>query len=51
MPLMVKVLAYEEQGRGTLDRFWDNPGNFRDADLPEARDLYAEIRALRGGAD
>jgi putative hydrolase of HD superfamily len=46
--LMAKVLAYEAEGRGDVSEFWENPGNFRDGDLPEIREVYEEIRRVRG---
>jgi putative hydrolase of HD superfamily len=45
--MMAKVLAYQAEGRGDLDAFWDNPRNFHDAGLPAAKELFDEIRARR----
>ncbi len=44
LQMMIKVLAYESQGRGNLADFWANPRNFRDMGLPLASRLYARIR-------
>jgi len=49
LQMMAKVLAYEAEGRGDLEAFWSNPPNFEDAGLPAARELFEEIRAMRGG--
>ncbi len=46
--LMAKVAAYESQGRGRLEGFWENPGNFREEELPAARELHRMIREMRG---
>ena len=48
--MMVKVWLYEERRGAKLDEFWQNPKNFRDGDLPEARALYAAI-ARRAGRE
>jgi 5'-deoxynucleotidase YfbR-like HD superfamily hydrolase len=48
LQMMVKVLAYEREGRGDLAAFWGNPRNFEDAGLPEAAALFAELRTMRG---
>jgi len=47
LQMMVKVLAYEHQGRGDLSAFWENSRNFEDAKVPEAAALFAEIRRMR----
>lgn len=47
LQMMAKVLAYEAAGKGDLGAFWENGRNFFDAGLPEARELFAEIRRRR----
>jgi putative hydrolase of HD superfamily len=47
LQLIAKVLAYEAEGRGRLDAFWENGRNFYDAGLAEARELFEEIRRMR----
>ncbi|MBJ73085.1 MAG: oxetanocin [Sandaracinus sp.] len=47
--MMIKLLAYEAQGRGALREFWENPKNERDAGLPFAREVFEEIRRRRVG--
>lgn len=46
--MMIKALAYERHGRGRLDEFWDNPGNFRDMGLPFARAVFEAIAERAG---
>ena len=46
LQMMAKILAYEGEGRGDLTAFWDNPRNFDDAGVPEAAELFAEIRRI-----
>ncbi len=41
--MMIKVMAYEAEGRGRLAEFWVNPSNFRDFDVPEVSDLFDTI--------
>ncbi len=41
--MMIKLLTYEQQGRGALSEFWDNPKNLRDAGIPFAKEIYAAI--------
>jgi putative hydrolase of HD superfamily len=43
LQMMIKVLAYESQGRGQLEEFWQNPANFRTAGLPMAERLFSRI--------
>jgi putative hydrolase of HD superfamily len=43
LQMMIKVLAYERQGRGWLGEFWENPGNFRDMGLGFAAHAYDRI--------
>jgi len=43
--MMAKILAYEADGNGDLAAFWQNPRNFYDAGLPEAKALFDEILA------
>ncbi len=47
LQMMAKVLEYEEQGRGDLNAFWVNSRNFEDAGVPEAAELFGEIRRMR----
>ena len=47
--MMIKLLCYTKQGRGSLEEFWDNPANQRHADLPFAKQVYAEILRRRPG--
>jgi len=46
--MMVKALRYDGQGRGGLEDFWNNPGNFADQGLPEARAMFEAIVARAG---
>jgi len=48
--MMVKMLAYQRQGRGELDEFWENAGNFRDHGIPFARSLHRALAARAGRA-
>ena len=48
--MMVKMLVYQRQGRGTLDEFWANPGNFRDYGLPVARSVHRALATRAGRA-
>ena len=41
--MLARALAYQRQGRGALDEFWDNPRNFDDRGLPEAQAVLEEI--------
>ena len=50
LQLMIKVLAYERQGRGRLDEFWENPANFREMGLALAARLYDRICRRAGRA-
>ncbi len=50
LQLMVKVAAYERWGATGLQEFWDNPVNFPDYGIEAVRELFAELRALRGGS-
>ncbi len=43
LQMMIKVVAYERQGRGSLDEFWQNPANFRDMGLAPASRVYDRI--------
>lgn len=43
LQMMIKVLAYQSQGRGQLDEFWRNPANFRTMGLALAERLYDRI--------
>jgi putative hydrolase of HD superfamily len=46
--MMIKVVRYERTRGAQLGEFWDNPGNFRHMDLPEARAVFARIRERAG---
>jgi putative hydrolase of HD superfamily len=46
LQMMARILAYESEGRGDLGAFWDNARNFKDWELPEAAELFAEIRRI-----
>jgi putative hydrolase of HD superfamily len=48
LQMMIKVLAYERQGRGHLDEFWENPANFREMGLALAARVYDRICARAG---
>lgn len=48
LQMMVKALRYDAQGRGGLEDFWNNPGNFADQGLPEARAMFEAIVARAG---
>jgi len=48
--MMIKMLAYERQGRGRLDEFWQNAGNFRDHGLPVAGAVHRALAARAGRA-
>lgn len=41
--MMIKLLTYEQQGRGALREFWENPRNVRTAGIPFAKEIYAAI--------
>ncbi len=41
--MMIKVSAYEAEGRGRLAEFWTNPANFRDFGVQEVSDLFEAI--------
>ena len=48
--MMVKVLRYEREGRGSLGDFWINTEfNERDRGIPLARALFEEIRRRHEG--
>lgn len=44
--MLVKALTYEQQRRGRLEEFWQNPKNRRHMDLDFARELFAELDRL-----
>jgi putative hydrolase of HD superfamily len=48
--MMIKVLAYQRQGRGSLGEFWEHPGNFRDMGLRFAAGVYDRICERAGRA-
>ena len=41
--MMMKILMYQEEGRGRLEAFWKNPKNFADFALPEVSALFDAI--------
>ena len=48
--MMIKVLCYQNEGRGRLEDFWKNPVNFKTHDLPLIHELFAEV-AKRAGRE
>ncbi len=44
LELMHRILMYEHQHNGEFSRFWAWEGNFRWADIPEARALFEEMK-------
>ena len=44
LELMHKILAYESSGTGNFERFWENDDNFRWAGIPEAKELFEEMK-------
>jgi putative hydrolase of HD superfamily len=48
LQMMLKICAYEDQGRGDLEKFWKNPANFRDCGIASARKAYAALAKARG---
>lgn len=44
--MLVKALTYEQQRRGRLEEFWQNPKNRRHMDLDFAQELFAELDRL-----
>ncbi|MDP8225451.1 MAG: HD domain-containing protein [Candidatus Lernaella stagnicola] len=47
LQMMLKVLRYEMDGHRGILGFWNYEPNFRDYGLPEARDLFEELRRQR----
>jgi len=41
--MMLKVAAYQEEGRGRLDEFWQHPANFNDFGLACVRQLFDQL--------
>jgi putative hydrolase of HD superfamily len=50
LQLMLKVMRYERTRAAKLDEFWDNPGNFRTAGLPEALRAFERLCERAGRA-
>lgn len=50
LELMHRVLLYERQQQGALEHFWQWQENFRDAGLPEAVELFDEMKRRRAVA-
>ncbi len=46
--MMIKIVFYQEEGRGKLDEFWLNPKNFRDHGIEPVSRLFDEICRYRG---
>ena len=46
--LMIKVLCYEEEGRGRLDDFWNYRHNFPHFDMPALKNLFEAIARKAG---
>ncbi|NLH49109.1 MAG: HD domain-containing protein [Myxococcales bacterium] len=47
LQMMAKVLRYQQNGATGVDGFWNHAPNFRDFDLPEVREIFAELRRRR----
>lgn len=43
LQMMIKVLRYEQTGRGQLDEFWANPKNVRTEGIDGVLEIYAEV--------
>jgi putative hydrolase of HD superfamily len=50
LQLMLKVTLYERWGAAGLGEFWQNPENFPSAEFTPVAELFAALRAARGGA-
>jgi len=50
LQMMIRVRAYEAAGRGDTGEFWKNERNFRDAEIPEIREVYEWLRRERDDA-
>lgn len=48
--MMIKVLCYEQEGRGNLEEFWNHRHNFPDFNLPVLKALFKTI-AQRAGRE
>jgi len=46
--MMVRVLMYGREGRGRLDDFWENPGNFSDYGIEPLSAVFDAICARAG---
>jgi len=44
LEMMHKILCYEKHGRGRFDKFWDWEKNFPDNGIPEAREIFFEMK-------
>lgn len=49
--MLAKALQYESQHRGDTRRFWENPRNFDDFDIPLVRAILDLLRAMHDGED
>jgi putative hydrolases of HD superfamily len=48
LQLMVRVLKYESEGKGSLEEFWDYAGNFVGCGVKAVDRLFDRVRKLRG---
>jgi putative hydrolases of HD superfamily len=46
--MMIKILCYQQEGRGRLSEFWLNHSNFDDHGIIEVSRLFDEICRVRG---
>ena len=46
--MMIKVVCYEQEGRGRLDEFWRHPRNFPDFGIPVLKTLFQAVAAKAG---
>ncbi|MCX7847061.1 MAG: HD domain-containing protein [bacterium] len=44
LELMHRILVYERQNNGSFHHFWQWQENFRDAGIPEAQELFDELK-------
>ena len=48
LQMMVRVLKYESEGKGSLEEFWEYGGNFPLCGVKAVDRLFERVRALRG---
>lgn len=46
--MMVKVAMYQQEGKGRLDEFWENAGNFEDHGVEPVRRMFDAVCAWAG---